>query len=85
MKNDKKTFSLLACLLVVGVLLFVAAIAIQDLLHSVRVSEENTVYAAATEYSALMNIYAKQYRAFPAGASGVNSTSDANVFNTPVR
>ena len=85
MKNDKNIFSLLECLMIVAILLFVAATAIQDLLHSVRVSEENTVHVAATEYLALRNIYAEQYRAVPAGASGVNSTSDANVFNTPVR
>lgn len=85
MKNEKNPFSLLEWLMVVAILVFVAAIAIQDLLHSVRVSEENTIHEAATEYSALRNIYAEQYRAFPAGASGVNSTSDANVFNTTVR
>ena len=85
MKKGENTFSLLECLMILAILLFVAAIAIQDLLQSVTVSEENTVHAVATEYSALRSIYAEQYRAIPAGASGVNSTSDANIFNAPVR
>ena len=85
MKDGKKEFTLLECGMVVTILLFVAAIAIQDLVHSVRMSEENTVHAAATEYSALRNTYAGQYRAVPADAPGVNSASATNVFVTPAR
>jgi Tfp pilus assembly protein PilE len=85
MKNDKNTFSLVCWLMIMAILSLLAATASQTLRHSLRMSEANTVHAAATEYSALRSIYAEQYSAVPAGASGVNSTSGANVFNTPVR
>jgi Tfp pilus assembly protein PilE len=85
MKNENRNFTLVECLMVVAILMFVASIAIQDLVHSVRASEENTVHAAATQYSAVRNMYAEQSRAVPAGASGVNSTSAAGIFSTPVR
>jgi prepilin-type N-terminal cleavage/methylation domain-containing protein len=84
MKNENKTFTLIECLMVVAILLFVSAIAIKDLVRSVRESEENTVHAAATQYSAVRNMYAEHYRADSTGASGVNTTSVASVFNSPV-
>jgi Tfp pilus assembly protein PilE len=84
MKNDQKDFPLLERLMVVAILLVVATIGIEDLLHSVKQSEEHTVLAAAAEYSALRNTYAEQYRAVPSGAFGVNTTGTANPFNTPV-
>jgi hypothetical protein len=85
MKNDQKDFPLLERLMVVAILLVVAVIGIEDLLHSVKQSEEHTVLAAAAEYSALRNMYAEQYRPVPSGAFGVNTTGTANPFNTPVR
>ena len=85
MKNDQKGFSLLERLMVVAILLVLAAIGIEDLLHSVQQTEEHAAHAAAAEYSALRNMYAEQYRAVPSGASGVNTTGTANPFNTPVR
>jgi hypothetical protein len=60
--------------MVVAILLVVAALGIEDLLHSVKQSEEYTVHAAAAEYLALRNMYAEQDRAVPSGAFGVNTT-----------
>ena len=85
MKNDQKDFPLLERLMVVAILLVVTAIGIEDMLHSVKQSEEHRVHAAAAEYSALRNMYAEQYRAVPSGAFGVNTTGTANPFNIPVR
>jgi hypothetical protein len=70
--------------MVVSILLFVASVAVRDLVHSVRVSEENKVRAATTEYSALRNVYAEQYHVAPASLFSVNSTNAASVFSTPV-
>jgi Tfp pilus assembly protein PilE len=84
MKNENRNFSLVECLMVVAILMFVASIAIQDLVHSVKAAEEDTVHSAATHYSVVRNMYAEQPRAVPAGPSGVKSTSAAGIFNTPV-
>jgi type II secretory pathway pseudopilin PulG len=85
MKNDGEDFTLLERVMVVAILLFVAAIAIQNVLHSLRESEEDTVHAAATEYSGVRNMYEEQHRAVPVGLSSVNSTGASGVFNTPDR
>lgn len=81
MKNDRKVFTLLECVMVVAILLFVATMAIQALVHSVSVWEKDTAHAAATDYSALRNVYAEHYRAVPAGVSGENSTGASIVFS----
>ena len=47
MKNDQKDFPLLERLMVVAILLVVTAIGIEDMLHSVKQSEEHRVHAAA--------------------------------------
>jgi Tfp pilus assembly protein PilE len=82
MEAEKKNFTLLERMMVVAILLFAAAIAIQDLIHSVKVSEEKKVGAAETEYSAVRNMFAEQYRADSAGASGANTTRASFVFNS---
>jgi prepilin-type N-terminal cleavage/methylation domain-containing protein len=83
MKNENKTFTLIECLMVVAILLLVGAIAIKDLVHSVAMSEENTIHAATTQYTEVRNMYAEHYRAEATSASGGNVTSVASVFNSP--
>ena len=83
MEAKKKDFTLLERVMVVAILLFAAAIAVQDLIHSVRVSEEKRVRAAETEYSAVRNMYAEQYRSESTGASAANTTRASLVFNAP--
>ena len=85
MKTREKEFTWVECVMVVAILLFVAGIAIGDLVQSVRVSEENTIHTAAKEYSTVRNMYAAHYRAVPAGAYGEYSTGTASVFDTPAR
>jgi len=82
MKHENETFTLLECLMVVAILLFVSGIAIEDLIHSVKASEEKKVHAAETEYSAVRNMFAEKYRADSAGASSVNTASATSVVNT---
>ena len=82
MRDESKTFTLLECLMVVAILLFVSGIAIQNLIHSVKTSEEKKVHAAETEYSAVRNMFAEKYRADSTGASSPNTASAASVVNT---
>jgi type II secretory pathway pseudopilin PulG len=84
MKHENRTFTLLECLMVVAILLFVSGIAIQNLIHSMKASEEKTVHAAETEYSAVRNMYAEKYGADSNGVSGVNTASGASVIDTSV-
>jgi type II secretory pathway pseudopilin PulG len=77
MRNEKREFTLLECVIVVAILLFVAGIAAQKLVHSIKASEEITLHDAATQYLAVKNMYAEQSHAASAGAAG--------VFNTPGR
>lgn len=62
MRNAKKDFTLLERLMVVAIIVFVAAIAIQNVLLSVKSSEEQTVNAAKVEYAAVRSMYAGQSR-----------------------
>lgn len=77
MRNEKKEFTLLECVIVVAILLFVAGIAAQKLIHSIKASEENTLRNAATQYLAVKNMYAEQSHGASAGA--------ASFFNMPGR
>ena len=77
MRNEKREFTLLECVIVVAILLFVAGIAAQKLIHSIKASEENTLHDAATQYLAVKNMYAEQSRPASGGA--------ASIFNTPGR
>jgi type II secretory pathway pseudopilin PulG len=68
MEVGTKNFTLLERVIVVAILLFAAAMAAQDLIHSAKVSEEKKVRAAETEYSAVRSMYADQYRSETNGA-----------------
>ena len=84
MKRENRTFTLLQCLMVVAILLFVSGIAIQNLIHSMKSSEEKKVHAAETEYSAVRNMYAEKSRADSTGVSSVNTAGAASVIDTSV-
>ena len=62
MRNTNKDFSLIERLMVVAIILFVAAIIVQDVLLSVKSSEEQTVNAAKVEYAAVRSMYTAQSR-----------------------
>jgi len=85
LSNEKKEFTLLECVIVVAILLFVAGIAAQKLVHSIKASEENTLHDAATQYLAVKNIYAEQSRAASAVTFSVNSASTESIFRPPAR
>ena len=85
MGNEKREFTLLECVIVVAILLFVVGIAAQKLVHSIKATEENTLHNAATQYLAVKNMYAEQSHAASAGTFGINSASVESAFNAPAR
>jgi len=56
MHTDQKQFSLFERFVVLAIILLVGLIAIQNILHSVRVSEERTLNHAGVEYAAVKNM-----------------------------
>ena len=83
MRNEKKEFTLLECVIVVAILLFVAGIAARKLVHSLKASEENTLHDAATQYLAVKNMYAEQSHAASADTFSVKSASVESIFSPP--
>ena len=84
MRNNNKAFTPFECVMVVTILMFVAGVAIRNVARSIRDSEENTIQTATTEYSAVRNMYAAEYRAVPVSVSGANATANASEFTAPV-
>ena len=70
--------------MVVAILLFVAAVAVQNMLLSVKASEEQTVKAATVEYATLRNVYAEQYRAVPSSAQSEDSAGVLSSHSTQI-
>ena len=85
MTNDKKAFTLFECAMVVAILMFVAGVAIRNVARSVRDSEENTIHTAATDYTAVKNMYTAECRPVPVSVSGANSARPTGIFATPAR
>ncbi len=85
MRNEKEEFTLLECVIVVAILLFVAGTAARKLAHLIKASEEKTLHDAATQYLAVKNMYAGQSRAASAGTFSVKSASVESAFNSPGR
>jgi hypothetical protein len=75
MKNDHREFSLLDGLAVIAILLLVATIAIQEIVHSISASEQATIHSAALEYKSLRSMYSGQYRIVSSGMT-INRVSD---------
>ena len=58
MQTTKKDYSFGERMLVVAILVMVSMIALNDLLQTVKSSEERTVNAASVEFSAVRKMYA---------------------------
>jgi type II secretory pathway pseudopilin PulG len=82
MQNDHREFSLLDGLVVIAILLLVATIAIQEIVHSIRASEQATIHSAAVEYTALRSMYSGQFRTVSSGTT-INRVSDR--FDVPTQ
>jgi hypothetical protein len=85
MQTGQKQFSVLERFVVVAIILLVAAILIQKVLHTVKVSERRSLDNAAGQYAAVKNMYAEQRQIVPSGMVRVNATDAANARSAPVR
>jgi hypothetical protein len=85
MQSSQKQFSVFERFVVVAIILFVAAILIQKVLHTVKVSEQRSMKNAAGEYAAVKSMYAEQRQIVPPGTIGALATDTASVRNAPVR
>jgi type II secretory pathway pseudopilin PulG len=84
MQTNQKQFSLIERLVVVGIILIVSAISVQNVLHSVRTSEQRTLNKAAVEYQTVKGMYAEQDQTAPASLVGGIVAGKADSPNTPV-
>ena len=84
METKQKQFSLIERLVVVGIILVVSAISIQNVLRSVRTSEERTLDKAAVEYEAVKSMYAEQGQTVPASIVSGIATGKADISSAPV-
>jgi type II secretory pathway pseudopilin PulG len=83
MRNEKKEFTLLECVIVVAILLFVAGIAAQKLVHSLKASEENTLHDAATQYLDVKNMYVEQSHSASTVTVSMDSANAESIFHQP--
>jgi len=84
MRADQKQFSPLERFVVVAIILVVSAIAIQNVLHSVKASEERSINHAAVQYAAVKSMYTEQRQTVPASVASANATDAANIHTAPI-
>jgi type II secretory pathway pseudopilin PulG len=85
MHTGQKQFSILERFVVVAIILLVAAILIQKVLHTVKVSERRSLNNAAGQYEAVKSMYAEQRQIVPPGIVRVVVTDAANTYRAPVQ
>jgi hypothetical protein len=85
MQTGQKQFSGFERFVVVAIVLLVAAMLIQNVLHSVKVSEQRSLNNAAAEYAAVKSMYAEQRQIVPPSMASAIATDAANIHNAPVR
>jgi hypothetical protein len=85
MHTGQKQFSIPERFVVVAIILLVAAILIQKVLHTVKVSERRSLNNAAVQYAAVKSMYAEQRQIVPPGMVRVVATKAANTHLAPAR
>jgi hypothetical protein len=81
MQTGQKQFSVFERFVVVAIILLVAAILIQKVLHTVKVSERRSLHDAAGQYAAVKSMYAEQRQIVPPGMV----RDAANTHRAPAR
>jgi hypothetical protein len=84
MHNDQEQVSLFGRLAVVAIFLLVAAIAIQNIWHEVKASEERTLNNAAGEYEALKKMYPEQLQTLPPNKVRMNASGAVIPHNAAI-
>jgi len=85
MQTGQHQFSVFERLVVVAIILFVAAILIQKVLHTVKVSEQRSLNNAAGQYAAVKSMYAEQGQVAPPSIVSATATDGSSVHNGPGR
>jgi type II secretory pathway pseudopilin PulG len=85
MQTGQQQFSVWERLVVVAIILFVATMLIQKVLHSVKASERRSLDNAAGEYAGIKNMYAGQRQIVPPSMASAIATDAASIHNAPVR
>jgi len=85
MEVGQKQFSLFERFVVIAIILVVSAIAVQNVLHSVRASEERSINHAAVQYAAVKSMYAEQRQTVPPNSLGTNASGAANSHTAPIQ
>jgi type II secretory pathway pseudopilin PulG len=83
MHAGQKQFSIPERFVVVAIILLVAAILIQKVLHTVKASERRSLNNAAVQYAAVKSMYAEQRQIVPPGMVRMVVSDTAN--SAPVR
>ena len=85
MHTGQKQFSIPERFVVVAIILLVAAILIQKVLHTVKVSERRSLNNAAVQYAAVKSMDAEQRQIVPPGMVRVVAIKAANTHLAPAR
>jgi type II secretory pathway pseudopilin PulG len=84
MHTGQQQFSLLERFVVVAIILLVSAMVIQNVLHSVKVSEERSLNNAAAEFATVKSMFAEQRQPVPTNVVSANATDAANIHTKPI-
>jgi hypothetical protein len=82
MHTGQQQFSFFERFVVVAIILLVSAMVIQNVLHSVKVSEERSLNNAAAEFATVKSMFADQRQPAPASVASANATGAANIHAT---
>jgi type II secretory pathway pseudopilin PulG len=82
MHTGQQQFSILERFVVVAIILLVSAMVIQNVLHSVKVSEERSLNNAAAEFATVKSMFAEQRQPVPTNVVSANATGAANIHAT---
>jgi len=85
MQTGQKQFSVLERFVVVAIILLVAAILIQKVLHTVKVSERRSLNNAAGQYAAVKSMYAEQRQTVRPDMARAVAADATNIHSAPVR
>ena len=85
MQTGQQQFSLWERFVVVAIILLVSVMVIQNVLHSVKASEERSLNNAAAEFATVKSMFADQRQPVPASGVIGNAADATNVRTTPIR
>jgi type II secretory pathway pseudopilin PulG len=82
MHTGQQQFSLFERFVVVAIILLVSAMVIQNVLHSVKLSEERSLNNAAAEFATVKSMFADQRQPVPTNSVSANANDATNIHAT---